>query len=300
MRANSRRDFLSRAFQISGAAVLTTIAGCSGGSSNGNSTDETENLEAIDSISFAGTEIKIGFSEKAIGKTINLLPPNSDEPIAHWTVEGDKTSIVFSLVKSTTQGTMPISSGKHLLEVVENTEVISKRELDLKPDLRLMNIDIPSSPGAFDVNIKFRNRGTLPAGIESASVSSSVPDPADGDDMRSSRIDSTARNLQRMVKIDKTAQFNFNSLLFSLGSEKEMRNYTVKNSSLSSRKCDGDQREATLVIKTSQGNKIKLPFTYSLSGDVARSGLSYRCSNLSLSFSSNKYKKTTSTQKNGG
>ena len=304
MRPDSRRRFLSRAFQISTGAALTTVAGClSGGSNssgNGSNRSETEQLEAIDNISFAGTEMKIKFNEDAVGKTINLIPPDSDERLRHWTVEGGKTSITFSLTESSMQGgMMPISSGEYSLEVVENTEVVNKRTLNLKPDLQLVNIDTPSSPKIFDVDVKLRNRGTLPAGIENARVPSGVPDPTDEDGMRVGRVDSTAHNVRRMIEIGKTATFNFKEDLFRLGSEKEARNYSVGNSSFSSRKCDGNQRQATLLIKTSQESKVKLPFTYSLSGDVAASGLWYYCDEFSFSFPPNKSVTTNTTQTNG-
>ena len=304
MRSDSRRGFLSRAFQISTGAALATVAGCmsSGSGGNGSNRSGTEKLEAIDNISFAGTEMKIGFNEDAVGKTINLIPPNNDERLRHWTVEGDRTSITFSLTESSMQGgVMPISSGEYSLEVVENAEVVNKRTLNLKPDLQLLKTDTPSSPKLFGVNVKLRNRGTLPAGIENISVPSGVPDPGDSGGLWVTRVDSTAHNLRKIVEIGKKATFKFETTgLFAFGSEKKMRNYTVGNSSLSSRKCDENQRQATLHIKTSQGGKIKVPFTYSLSGDVARRGLFYHCGNYSYSFPTNESIITAnSTQANG-
>lgn len=300
MRSASRRSFLSRAFQTSTGAALATMAGCLGSGGNSSGSTATEELEAIEDISFSGTEMKIGFSKNAVGKTINLLPPNSDEPLKHWNVDGSRKSVRSRLLDSNIKGTVPISSGEYTLEVVENTEVINERAITLKPDLRLVSADVPdNSSGVFNPNIKFRNRGTLPAGIESASVPSGAPATTDESSMGFSRIDSTASNLQNVIKIGEGGTFHFKISAFRFNSEKEMHNYTVGNSSLSSRECDVNQRQATLVIITSQGTKIKQPFTYSLSGYVRASGLFYRCSNTSYSISTDEHEPMNSTQTDG-
>ena len=188
MRSDSRRDFLYRTVQVGTGATLGTVAGCLGGGSNSNNgSSGNKKLEPIEDVSFDGTEMNIGFTEGATGKTINLLPPNGDDPIRHWTVKGGKTSFSFSLIDST----KPISSGEYSIQVVKDSEVISKRSIKLKPDILLTDIDDNSRPpNLFEISIKLNNRGTLPANVDYVSIPSGVRDPTGEHELRLSRIDS--------------------------------------------------------------------------------------------------------------
>jgi hypothetical protein len=266
-----------------------------GGSSGGNnSSDGNKKPEPIENVSFTGTEMNVEFTEEAVGKTINLIPLNGDDAIQHWTVDGSKTSFSFSLVEGTAQGTMPISSGEYSTQVVEDPEVVSKRSVELKSDLALVGVGNNSTPpSSFEIDIKLSNHGTLPVHIADINVSG-VPEPADENSLKWSRTGSDSARIQDGVGIDKTVTFNPKGYPFALGTDQEIHNHTVGNSS--SRKCDGKQRQATLFVKTSQEEPLKKPFTYSLSGETKAAGINYYCGNFSVSFTENKSKTVDANQ----
>ena len=293
MKSDSRRHFLSRAFQISTGAALTTIAGCMGSGSGGNSSGNTatEKLEAIENISFAGTEMNIEFAEEAVGKTINLLPPNGGDPIRHWTVKGGKTSFGFSLVDNT----KPIPSGKYSIQVIKGTEAVSERSIKLKPEMSLINIENNSKPpNLFEINLKLNNRGTLPAPIDYVSIPTGVPDPTGKHGLMLSRIGSNSTMIRNGIGINKSATYKLQGNPFRLRTDEKMQNYTAGNAS--SRKCVEKERQATLVVKTSQETALEKSFTYTLSGETRVGGSNYYCGDFSMSFSGKRSKTTNTTQ----
>lgn len=283
MRSDSRRDFLYRTVQVGTGATLGTIAGCLGSGSNSNTgSSGNKKLEPIENVSFDGTEMNIEFTEEATGKTINLLPPNGGDPIRHWTVKGGKTSFSFSLVDSTN----PISSGKYSIQMVKDSKVVSKQSIKLEPDISLVNINNNSKPpNLFEISIKLNNRGTLPANIDYVSIPSGVPDPTGEHELRLSRIDSNSTMIQNGIGINKTATFKLQGNPFRLRTDEKMRNYTTGNES--PRKCVEKERQATLIVNTSQETALKKPFTYSLSGETRVGGTNYYCGDFSLNFSKN-------------
>ena len=296
MRSASRRSFLHRTVQVGTGAALSAVAGClssgSGGSNSSNNNNSgsgrSKKSEAIENVSFAGTEIRFELAEAAVGKTINLVPSGDEQPIRNSMIHGGNTSIGFSLVETTVQGKIPIPSGKYVIQVVEDTEVVSKRSVELMPDLKLENIDNNSAPpNSFKTNIKLRNDGTLPVHIDEINVSG-VPEPASQNELSFNRPGSNSMKIRSTVGSNKTATFNLEGYPFALGTRQDMYNYTVGNSS--SRKCPGKEQQATLAVNLSQGETLKIPFTYTLSGEARIVGNDFHCGNFSASFSGNKPK----------
>ena len=161
-------------------------------------------------------------------------------------IHGGNTSIGFSLVETTVQGKIPIPSGKYVIQVVEDTEVVSKRSVELMPDLKLENIDNNSAPpNSFKTNIKLRNDGTLPVHIDEINVSG-VPEPASQNELSFNRPGSNSMKIRSTVGSNKTATFNLEGYPFALGTRQDMYNYTVGNSS--SRKTA--QRDSLAIIMT--------------------------------------------------
>lgn len=300
MGSDSRRGFLYRTVQVGSGAGLGVVAGCLSGGSG------SKKSKPIKNVSFAGTEVRFELTENAVGKTINLIRKGSDESIGDRKISGGKTSIDFSLVKSTSKGTEPISSGEYLIRVVKDTEVVYERSITLNPNIKLADsglFDKPNGSGKY-LGFKLKNSGRLPARISYLGIPSGVPQPSKPPSASStkgsdfSRVDSTSSNIQKIVQIGKIGTFSLGFNPFIMESEDQMFNHTVGNSSYESRKCDEKQRKATLAIKTSEGKTVRKPFKYALSGDMTSiSGLTgsyYQCGNFSVTFPQNQSKENKS------